>query len=195
MPSEVLLDAHPDGKALAADKTAAVQVAPHLPRRAVVPARGELAQGRRVVERPAVRRRRVAELRRRALLERDEVDSDGIRSVAHRGGVEDLKALRMVDVVFVQERYVASPRRLDPGVARRAGPAVRLAQDAYAPVARGVFRRDVARPVPRPVVDADELPVRKGLRHNAFERGPYEGRALVRRHDDGYLWIDHLGGL
>src|SRR5258706_14617409 len=91
----------------------------------------------------------------------------------------------------VQEREVAPPRVPDPEVARRAGPAPRVAgmlEVAYSlRVACGTRSSDVGPPVAGAVVHEKELPIREGLRAHAGAALRKKPLRIKERDDYGHL--------
>ncbi len=108
---------------------------------------------------------------------------DERRALRAGHGPRVLDPLRLEDVVRVQNRDEVAPAFRDRPVDRRVRAPIVLRDDAHA--GKGMVREDVEAPVPRPVVDDEQLRDRQRLVPHAVDGLPDEARVVVRRNDDG----------
>ncbi len=127
---------------------------------------------------------------RDGLVVADDLADHDVRLVGDRGGVEALERLGAEVVVVVDEVDELALRRVEPDVARAAGPARVLDPDRADVVVLGGERREpLAGAVRRAVVDEDQLVLARGQRL-AEQRVEQRVDALAGvedRHDHGHL--------
>lgn len=93
-----------------------------------------------------------------------------------------LKIIRQPLVISIEkgDELAAGPR--NPGIARGAGPGVRLTNQAEARV--GIVSANRRAIIGRAVIDDDRFEVVERLRSNRVERPPHVRRFVVKRNDD-----------